>query len=393
MCIKNSFYFLFHCPDFFSVYSMTGCVVVYPRSDDPSVRLRYKLWMDTYYTESKDTLCSFWKWVRKNIPMANHHAPLIRSTFQHELMFNDDGTFVLERKCDFEEPLVPTRKSVVCILTSMNRMVVYDMDQAIGIMTRAGRDPYESIKWKCTSSMFRTMLIHDGHSAFIDDIHTTLLTKNVVDCVKKLLGFRHAGFMLCVNMPIPNTQTKRSIIHYVAISGYVQVMRLCMYLCKNRYSYLDLPTESGDTPLILAAMICHVDMVEYLLQCGVNVHACNEHGRSALLWAVLKDNEKTAKLLLENGANANEVYGKNRMSVLMYACACRHTKIITLLLNHGASIHHCAHDGSSPVSVSSDPKHTEVAEILRDHENRNSVVYRIQKFITKPYKMISKYIS
>ena len=62
----------------------------------------------------------------------------------------------------------------------------------------------------------------------------------------------------------------------------------------------------------------HTKIVEYLLMCGANVDATDEHGISSLSWAAGRDRINIVNLLLSAGASPN-LWDKNNTTPLIWA--------------------------------------------------------------------------
>lgn len=62
----------------------------------------------------------------------------------------------------------------------------------------------------------------------------------------------------------------------------------------------------------------HTRIVEYLLSCGVNVDAVDEHGISSLSWASGRNHIDIVTLLLRAGASSN-LCDKNNTTPLIWA--------------------------------------------------------------------------
>jgi ankyrin repeat protein len=65
----------------------------------------------------------------------------------------------------------------------------------------------------------------------------------------------------------------------------------------------NLPGVGGDTPLIAAARIGFEDAAEWLIGLGAKIDAPNKMGETPLIIAVQQRNTKLVRLLLEHGAN------------------------------------------------------------------------------------------
>ena len=62
----------------------------------------------------------------------------------------------------------------------------------------------------------------------------------------------------------------------------------------------------------------HTKVVEYLLNCGANVDAIDEHGISSLSWASGRNYIDIVTLLLRAGASSN-LWDKNNTTPLIWA--------------------------------------------------------------------------
>jgi len=127
----------------------------------------------------------------------------------------------------------------------------------------------------------------------------------------------------------------------------------------------------ADTPLIDAALKGDRALVETLVKGGVDIHAANEYGATALyaasagghtaivrllldakadpnaallsgetpLMAAVDDGHvDVVRLLLERGADVNRAEARGGQTALMWAAANRFPELVRLLLNHGADV-------------------------------------------------------
>jgi ankyrin repeat protein len=93
--------------------------------------------------------------------------------------------------------------------------------------------------------------------------------------------------------------------------------------------------EWGDlTPLHLAVLHNHKDMVEYLLAQGANVNAKTSTGITPLHEAAQNGNKEITQLLLEHAANVNAVDNQG-WTAMARAQKWGHPEIAALLQQHG----------------------------------------------------------
>lgn len=142
----------------------------------------------------------------------------------------------------------------------------------------------------------------------------------------------------------------------------------------------EIDTKTGDyhslygktTPLGLAVMQDHADMVTLLIDRGADVNAVCLHGRTPLMMAVGSDDStiEIASKLLENGAKVN-VQDNNGRTPLMGAVLSRRGDLVTLLLEHGASTSKADKEGETAFSFARNRFYDETClKILNHHVNQ-----------------------
>jgi ankyrin repeat protein len=115
-----------------------------------------------------------------------------------------------------------------------------------------------------------------------------------------------------------------------AAKGHLAVMRL---LLKNGAA-VDATSNSGGTPLILAAGNSDLDVVKLLLEKGAAIEARNKEGFTPLMSAVQAGQLEVVRLLLEKGASLDaKVRGRTSLQI---AEEQGHTQIAELLRKTGA---------------------------------------------------------
>jgi ankyrin repeat protein len=65
----------------------------------------------------------------------------------------------------------------------------------------------------------------------------------------------------------------------------------------------DAPDRDGHTPLMEAAFFSRADLVEQLIQCGVDVNHAAKNGWTALHWSACIDDSRSVTILLSAGAD------------------------------------------------------------------------------------------
>ena len=145
--------------------------------------------------------------------------------------------------------------------------------------------------------------------------------------------------------------------------------------------------EEGDSPLHIAAMAGHKDIVVLLLSKGVDINARANLGRTPLHWAAWNGHYEVARILLAHGANVNaRVSGRATFPVpsgglpkgeigstpLHYAAYEGHQEICELLLENGAEVNATAAEGWTPLHRAKFGGHEEVVELLKRHGGKEA---------------------
>lgn len=101
---------------------------------------------------------------------------------------------------------------------------------------------------------------------------------------------------------------------------------------------LDDIDEYGFTPLIESVLAQRLDIMTQLLELGVDVNKPDMAGRTALQWAVDNQLFEMSQYLLAHNANPN-AFTRQGFSALVYPILRHDEKFKNLLIQHGASIH------------------------------------------------------
>ena len=93
---------------------------------------------------------------------------------------------------------------------------------------------------------------------------------------------------------------------------------------------IETVTEMKNTPIMVAAVEGHADVVELLCSRGANVNARNIHGATALIYATYYDRENSVRALLKCGADKEirDMFGNRAID---YAKGYGFTSIVEIL--------------------------------------------------------------
>ena len=119
---------------------------------------------------------------------------------------------------------------------------------------------------------------------------------------------------------------------------------------------IDEKGSDGATPLIWAASQGHTDVVKILLNKGANPLIEDDHGKTALVHALLKNHLQSAQLLYKGGADLN--------INLLYAAKRGFPEMVSYLLKQGADHSWITEKQETPLILASLAKNHKCAEIL-----------------------------
>jgi ankyrin repeat protein len=129
--------------------------------------------------------------------------------------------------------------------------------------------------------------------------------------------------------------------------------------------------SSGNHPLHAAALNKDLEMIQALIDCGVDVNALNSYGCNPLTFATLGDfdDPRVVRLLLDHGTDPNVLteYGTLRMGPLHEASRRGRTEIVRLLVEYGANVELRDGWGMTPLETASHERHGEIVKLLLEH--------------------------
>jgi len=145
-------------------------------------------------------------------------------------------------------------------------------------------------------------------------------------------------------------------------AGYADVVIL---LLEDEGVDIHAVDKKGRTALVWASARGHVGVVRLLIDEGADIGLADNEGRTALMWASVRDHVETVRLLLDQGADidANDIDG---CTALTWASVNGHVKTVRLLLDRGANINATDKDGRTALMWASVRGHVETVRLLLD---------------------------
>jgi len=158
-------------------------------------------------------------------------------------------------------------------------------------------------------------------------------------------------------------QQLRKLMYSVTNNDFKQVNKLVSLGIPNLVNMLDLITKET----ALHAAVCNglEDMVSSLLEQGSNISKRDKQGRTPLIRAVDKGNQKILELLIEAGGNPNDLDG-SKQHVLFHGLqpTARHLACIEILLKEGADINTKDHNGQTMLIQTVKNGYVDITETL-----------------------------
>jgi ankyrin repeat protein len=182
----------------------------------------------------------------------------------------------------------------------------------------------------------------DATNARVDGI-TALMTASVgghADAVSRLL--EHGAD------PTVTDNDGLTPLMNAAENGSVATMKLLVEHA-NDPTYINLMSNTGFSPLIIASAHGHVDAVEYLVDAGADVDAAHDNKVTALMYAAASGHVDAMKNLIEKGKASLDIKHTNGGTALLEAATGGMYEAMKLLVESGAETDFTDDDGVTPL--------------------------------------------
>uniref|UniRef100_A0A8C9EV64 K Homology domain-containing protein n=1 Tax=Pavo cristatus TaxID=9049 RepID=A0A8C9EV64_PAVCR len=146
---------------------------------------------------------------------------------------------------------------------------------------------------------------------------------------------------------------------YKGIVSYVFCYNYCIkWLCGAQ---VNMPADSFESPLTLAACGGHVELAALLIERGANLEEVNDEGYTPLMEAAREGHEEMVALLLAQGANINAQTEETQETALTLACCGGFSEVADFLIKAGADIELGC---STPLMEAAQEGHLELVKYL-----------------------------
>jgi Ankyrin repeats (3 copies) len=181
-----------------------------------------------------------------------------------------------------------------------------------------------------------------------------------------MLGFRDLAEHLIAEHPEHvNARGGKEVtpLHVAALAGHSDILSL---LIEHGADISDRG-EDGGTPLHRASLKGRLEAGQLLLNRGADIDDQNDRQLTALIYAAIFGHAEFARMLLERGAMIDPRDDRGA-TPLHYAAANGRTEVVRLLLERGADPHVRDIDGNTPSEWGSQYGRHEIVELLSDYD-------------------------
>ena len=165
-------------------------------------------------------------------------------------------------------------------------------------------------------------------------------------------------------------------LHSASYAGHLQVVQSLLQ------HGVDVDTRGYEsrTPLRFASEYGHGDIVQCLIDHGADVNLQDCDQRTPLSWAAHGGHIQAVRTLLEHHADVNsrDDDGDTPLHYVEWGCAVGgvikgdHLRIVQLLLKHGADVDAMNKDGKTPLEFALEKEQGEIAQLLSEFRSRVS---------------------
>ena len=160
---------------------------------------------------------------------------------------------------------------------------------------------------------------------------------------------------------VQSTLVKEEAFHEAALSGEIEKVKSLLREGTDVHAI----DEEGHTALMFAAFNGHTDIVKVLLDLGASVTAIDYAGRTALMFASTGPFPQTVELLLKKKSEPNAIDKEEHFTPLMHAAAEGHLEVVKVLMENGADPKLTDVDGDTAESFARQNGHQAVADYIK----------------------------
>ncbi len=178
---------------------------------------------------------------------------------------------------------------------------------------------------------------------------------------------RAEALLAALHSQVRQNEVEMSPLQKEAYYGDAEKARLLL----EQGAWANEPNRNGWTAMFTAAWHGHVEVVSLLRDHdGIWEEGCAPYGHIPLHLAAIQGNEEMVELMLTRGyhdtgfINASPSSGET--SLWMAAC-CGHSRVVELLLAHGANVHRADRYGNTPLHAAAASGNAQIVRLLLEH--------------------------
>jgi ankyrin repeat protein len=144
------------------------------------------------------------------------------------------------------------------------------------------------------------------------------------------------------------------------LSGDINVVKNSM---EKGGSVSERDAQFGTSPLHVAAVFGHTEIVKLLLRNKADVNAKDKEGETPLLAALVNGHSDIGELLVNKGAKV-DIKDKNGWTPLHFAASLGNEDLVRLLVEKGLDSKAKTSEGKTPLDLAIASKHKEIVDFL-----------------------------
>ena len=157
----------------------------------------------------------------------------------------------------------------------------------------------------------------------------------------------------------PNAFDKSTPIWIAALKNHIEVVELLVNSTDNP----NAPRNDGTTPISFAAQENHIEILKLLMKSTNNPNAPKNDGTTPIYIAAQKNHIEIVKLLMKSTDNPNAPCNDGTTPIFI-AAKKNHIEIVKLLMKSTDNPNAPRNDGTTPISIAAQKNNLEIVQLL-----------------------------
>ncbi|XP_069701775.1 ankyrin-1-like [Periplaneta americana] len=275
--------------------------------------------------------------VSPNVVDAKFYTPMHNAAMRNRedilfLLVSSGGNVDLSLENERFEPLILT----VARNNSLNTLLqVMDCCNSLRVRDRFGRNLLHYAVLYGSMSLAQRLVSLKGLANVQDSVGQTPLhvaVRHGYIPLVRLMMKNHAS-------PYVRSYKKWNVMHFAAYTGQEYCMKEMLKIDRKLKDLLSqVTTDTGFTPLHLAAKYGNISVVEFLVRSEININAKGKHGNTALCEALIARHLHICMLLIEHKCDVNVTFGKTKETPFLEAARWGNLDLMSALAKAGADV-------------------------------------------------------